>query len=134
MTQAANLAAEGSNVNSSGVLQIAGGGTGQTTASAAFNSLSPITSTGDLILGNGVNSSTRLAIGTNGYVLTSNGSTASWSAVNAASAGGVVYENGQTISSNYTMTTNNNGMSAGPITINTGVTVTIPTGSTWVIV
>ena len=63
---------------------IANGGTGATTASAGFNALSPITSTGDLILGNGVNSATRLAIGTNGYVLTSNGTTASW----AAAAGG----------------------------------------------
>jgi len=68
-----------------GTLPIANGGTGQTTASAAFNALSPITSTGDLILGNGVNSATRLAIGTNGYVLTSNGTTASWQ----ASSGGV---------------------------------------------
>lgn len=64
---------------------IANGGTGQSTASAAFNALSPITSTGDLIIGNGVNSATRLAIGTNAYVLTSNGTTASWAAVPAAS-------------------------------------------------
>lgn len=55
------------------------GGTGQTTAGAAFNALSPITTTGDLIVGNGSNSATRLAIGTNGYVLTSNGTTATWS-------------------------------------------------------
>ena len=68
-----------------GTLNIANGGTGQTTASAAFNALSPITSTGDLIIGNGTNSATRLAIGTSGYVLTSNGTTASW----AASSGGV---------------------------------------------
>jgi hypothetical protein len=60
-------------------LPIANGGTGQTTASAAFNALSPITSTGDLIIGNGTNSATRLAIGTtSGYVLTTNGTTASW--------------------------------------------------------
>jgi hypothetical protein len=60
-------------------LPIANGGTGQTTASAAFNALSPITSTGDLIIGNGSNSATRLAIGTTaGYVLTTNGTTASW--------------------------------------------------------
>ena len=59
--------------NVTGTVAIANGGTGQTTASAAFNALSPVTSTGDLIIGNGVNSSTRLAIGTNGYVLTSNG-------------------------------------------------------------
>jgi hypothetical protein len=62
-----------------GTLPIASGGTGQTTASAAFNALSPITSTGDLILGNGSNSATRLGIGASGYVLTSDGTTASWS-------------------------------------------------------
>jgi hypothetical protein len=65
---------------------IANGGTGQTTAGAAFNALSPITTTGDLILGNGSNSATRLGIGANGYLLTSNGTTASWA---AAPAGGV---------------------------------------------
>jgi hypothetical protein len=51
----------------------------------------------------------------------------------AASAGGAVYENSLTISSNYTMTSSKSGMSAGNITINTGVTVTIPSGSRWVI-
>jgi hypothetical protein len=63
-----------------GTLPIANGGTGQTTAGAAFNALSPITTTGDLILGNGTNSATRLPIGTNGYVLTVSGGTAVWSA------------------------------------------------------
>jgi hypothetical protein len=62
------------------VLKLTKGGTGASTASAAFNALSPITSTGDLILGNGANSATRLGIGTTGQVLTSNGTTASWSA------------------------------------------------------
>jgi len=66
--------------NVTGTVAIANGGTGQTTASAAFNALSPITTTGDLILGNGTNSATRLGIGANGYVLTSNGTTASWAA------------------------------------------------------
>ena len=69
-----------------GTLAVANGGTGQTTAGAAFNALSPITTTGDLIIGNGTNSSTRLGIGANGYLLTSNGTTASWV---AAPAGGV---------------------------------------------
>jgi hypothetical protein len=69
-----------------GILAVANGGTGQTTASAAFNALSPITTTGDLILGNGTNSATRLAIGANGYLLSSNGTTASWQ---PAPAGGV---------------------------------------------
>jgi hypothetical protein len=64
-----------------GTLPILNGGTGQTTASAAFNALSPITTTGDLIIGNGTNSATRLGIGTNGQVLTSNGTTATWTTV-----------------------------------------------------
>jgi hypothetical protein len=63
-----------------GTLPVANGGTGQTTASAAFNALAPVTSTGDLIVGNGANSSTRLAIGANGYLLSSNGTTAVWTA------------------------------------------------------
>lgn len=66
--------------NLTGTLPITNGGTGQTTASAAFNALSPVTSTGDLIVGNGANSATRLAIGNNGYILTSNGTTATWTA------------------------------------------------------
>jgi hypothetical protein len=59
-------------------VSIANGGTNATSASTAFNNLSPITSTGDLILGNGANSATRLGIGTSGYVLKSTGSTAAW--------------------------------------------------------
>lgn len=77
----------------SATLAIASGGTGQTTAGAAFNALSPITATGDLILGNGANSATRLAIGANGYLLTSNGTTASWV---AAPASGVTTFSGGT--------------------------------------
>jgi len=65
-------------VTVAGTLAVANGGTGQTSASAAFNALSPITTTGDLIIGNGTNSATRLGIGSNGYVLTSNGTTATW--------------------------------------------------------
>ena len=68
-----------------GTLGISSGGTGQTTAGAAFNALSPITTTGDLIIGNGTNSATRLGIGTNGYVLTSNGTTAVWQASSGGS-------------------------------------------------
>ena len=64
-----------------GTLPIGNGGTGQTTASTAFNALSPITTAGDLIIGNGTNSATRLGIGSNNYVLTSNGTTASWAAI-----------------------------------------------------
>lgn len=42
--------------------------------------------------------------------------------------------NGQTISSNYSIPVGYNGLSAGPITIANGVTVTIPDGSAWSVV
>jgi len=57
-----------------------------------------------------------------------------FSTVNVGASAGVFYENNQTVSSDYTISTNKNAMSAGTITINSGVTVTIPSGSTWVIV
>ena len=44
------------------------------------------------------------------------------------------YENDQTITTDYTLTANKNAVTAGPITIATGVTVTIPSGATWTIV
>jgi hypothetical protein len=50
-----------------------------------------------------------------------------------AEAGGVIYENNTTINANYTITNGKNGMSVGAITIASGVSVTIPTGSRWVI-
>ena len=46
----------------------------------------------------------------------------------------IFYENDQTVTQNYTITSGKNAMSAGPITVNSGVTVTVPTGSTWTIV
>lgn len=76
-----------------GTLPILNGGTGQTTATAAFNALSPVTTTGDLIIGNGTNSAIRLAIGASTYVLTSNGTTASWQ---AASGGVTTFSGGST--------------------------------------
>lgn len=47
---------------------------------------------------------------------------------------GCFYENDLTVSYDYTITTNKNAMSAGPITIASGVTVTVPSGSTWSII
>jgi hypothetical protein len=54
--------------------------------------------------------------------------------VASAVADGCIYENSQTISNDYTISTNKNALSAGPITIANGVTLTIPSGSTYVIV
>lgn len=67
----------------SGTIAISKGGTGQTTASAGFNALSPVTTTGDLIVGNGTNSATRVGIGSTGQVLTVSGGTATWSTPSA---------------------------------------------------
>ena len=62
-----------------------------------------------------------------------------WQPVGGAGATGggtnqVFYENDQTITTNYTITTNKNAISGGPITINNGVTVTIPNNSVWTVV
>ena len=44
------------------------------------------------------------------------------------------FRNTPTIASNYTVTTNFNEMSIGPITINAGVVVTVDSGATWTVV
>jgi hypothetical protein len=63
---------------------------------------------------------------------------AAWGAIGGGATGGgsddVFYENGQTVTTNYTLSTNKNAVTAGPITVNSGVTVTIPSGSSWVVV
>jgi len=43
------------------------------------------------------------------------------------------FEHTHTISSNLTITTDYNALSAGPITVASGYSVTVPSGSTWVI-
>ena len=61
-----------------------------------------------------------------------------WGPVGGGATGGgtdaVFYENDQSVSTNYSITTSRNAMSAGPITVESGVTVTIPSGSIWTIV
>jgi len=59
-------------LSSEAQLAITRGGTGQATAATAFNALSPVTTKGDLVAGDGANSATRLAVGTNGFVLKAN--------------------------------------------------------------
>jgi len=73
--------------------------------------------------------------GNSGKYLTTNGSAASWAVLdtdaNTTTKG--LYEHAHTIAANYSITSGNNAMTAGPITINSSVSVTIPSGSTWVI-
>ena len=58
--------------------------------------------------------------------------------ISAGATGGgsdeIFYENGQNVTTNYTITNGKNAMSAGPITINSGVTVTVGSGETLTIV
>jgi len=70
--------------------------------------------------------------GNSGKYLTTDGSTTSWA--NTGAAAGVFWENDQTLAADYTITTGKNAGTFGAITINSGVTVTVPTGSTWTIV
>jgi hypothetical protein len=49
--------------------------------------------------------------------------------------GGMGYiENSSTISQSSTINAGNNAISSGPVTINSGITVTVPSGSRWVVV
>jgi len=69
-----------------------------------------------------------------GYALVSDGSgTLSWGVAGGASQG-IFWENNQTVTSNYTITNGKNAGSFGPITIQSGVTVTVGSGETWSVV
>ena len=60
-----------------------------------------------------------------------------WDALGGGATGGgadqVFVENGQTVTTSYTLSTGFNAMSTGPITVNSGVTVTVPSGARWVV-
>ena len=47
---------------------------------------------------------------------------------------GAIWENANSITANYTIGSNNNAMSVGPITISSGAMVTVPVGSVWKII
>ena len=61
-----------------------------------------------------------------------------WGAIGGGATGGgsddVFYENSVNVTASYTITTNKNAMTAGPVTMADGITITIPVGSTWTIV
>jgi hypothetical protein len=72
--------------------------------------------------------------GNAGEFLTTDGTTASWATIatgNTTNKG--MWENSNTIDADYTITTNYNAMSIGPLTVASGVTVTIPDDSNWII-
>ena len=85
----------------------------------------------NVLLGNGTSAPLLVAPSTAGNVLTSNGTT--WQST--APAGGVtpIVENQNTISTNKIITAGSNGMSVGPMTINTGVTLTVGSSQRYVV-
>ena len=74
---------------------------------------------------------------TDQYLKYTSSGTAVWADVSggATGAGGdkVFMENELIVTTNYTLSTDKSAVSVGPVTINTGISVTIPTGHTWVI-
>ena len=79
----------------------------------------------------------------NAYIYYNDGSSSQWVPLvpstppKSATGGGtdeVFFENDNAVTTNYTLQTGKNALSAGPITINSGVTVTVPSGQSWVIV
>jgi hypothetical protein len=125
-------------------IPITAGGTGSTTAADALIALGERT---------GATGSTKIATGTTGqrdgspsagYFRFNSTTTkfegyngSAWGSVGGGATGGgndeVFVENSQTVTTNYTLTSGKSASSAGPITINSGVTVTIPDGSRWVV-
>jgi hypothetical protein len=134
----------------SSTLGVSSGGTGATslTANGALigNGTGAVTAVdmstkGKLLAGDGSGNPSTLSVGTNTHVLTADSSTATglkWAAAAAAGATGaggdeVFVENERVVTTNYTLSTGKSAMCVGPLTINTGVTVTIPSGERLVI-
>lgn len=117
----------------SGNLTITGDITGTGVASTEFRAAVGISSAGTVI-GAGI---TQLNFVGAGNTFRVDGNTMDITISGGARGNGgnnVFFENDITVNSDYEITTGKNAMSGGPITINSGVTVTIPSGSTWTIV
>jgi hypothetical protein len=99
------------------------------------------TTKGDLLSASAASTPVRVGVGTDGFVLTADTAEASglkWALAAAGATGGgsdqVFYNNDQNVTVNYSIPSGKNSMTAGPVTVNSGITVTIPTNSVWSIV
>lgn len=135
----------GTAANITGIAAVANGGHGASTAAQGLINLGARTSaTGSNTTPSGTTAQ-RDASPVTGYfrfntTLTKfegyNGT--AWGAVGGGATGGgsddIFVENGQTVTTNYSITSGKNAMSAGPVTVGSGIIVTVPVGSSWVIV
>jgi len=97
------------------------GGTGLTTTPT----------NGQLLTGNGTNYSLNtLQAGTGISIANAPGSIT----ISATSITGPILESDIDITQNYSLTLNKNGLSVGPVTVDAGVTVTVPAGQRWVVI
>ena len=73
--------------------------------------------------------------GNSGKYLTTSGTSALWATLNVdpnVTTKGL-YEHSRTISANYTIGTGNNASSVGPLTVASGISITVPSGSRWMV-
>jgi hypothetical protein len=70
----------------------------------------------------------------NGQTLVYNSSNSLWEAATIAAGGGPIIRNETTITSNQVIASGSNGFAVGPMTINTGYTVSVASGQRWVII
>lgn len=113
--------------------------TGSVTTTANVVSVTALTTTNTLLVP--VGTTAQRPTGVAGYLRYNSNTAAfeghngtSWESVGGARGGGlssIFWEYDNTVSANYTISTNKNAFSYGPVTISTGVTVSIPTGSAW---
>ena len=91
--------------------------------------------------GGNTSSSTKLATTSTGISVTGTvaatsftGDGSNLTGLDSTTAGGAIYENSNTISQTHTIPSGSNGMSAGPVSVSNGVTLTISSGSTYTVV
>jgi trimeric autotransporter adhesin len=88
----------------------------------------------------GIGPTATASYGTSGQALVSGGSSAqpTWTTITGGATGGgtdaIFWNNGITINNSYTIPTNNNSGTFGPVTIASGATITVGASSTWTVI
>jgi hypothetical protein len=142
---AGNVSVTGTFAMTGDQVQVSEGGTGATTAAAALVNLGERTgATGSLLLPAGTTAQRDVSPAAGYLRWNSSDGTAevysgtAWGSVGGGATGGggdaVFVENDQTVTTNYTIPSGKNAMSTGPVTISGGVTVTVSSGSRYVII